>query len=127
METAVMTNTINWFEIPTTDLDRASKFYEAVLATSLKREHFAGSDMHMAVFQGEQQAVRGALIADKRRKPVADGALVYLHAPDLEASLVRAEQAGGSVVLPKTDIGEPGFIALVRDTEGNVVGLHAPR
>jgi len=30
-------------------------------------------------------------------------------------------------VLPKTDIGDPGFIALVRDTEGNVVGLHAPR
>jgi predicted enzyme related to lactoylglutathione lyase len=31
------------------------------------------------------------------------------------------------VLLPRTDIGEPGFIALVRDTEGNVVGLHEPR
>jgi predicted enzyme related to lactoylglutathione lyase len=122
-----MTNTINWFEIPTTDLDRASRFYEVVLATSLKREHFASTDMHMAVFQGEEESVRGALIADKRRKPVADGALVYLHARDLDASLARIAQAGGSVVLPKTDIGDPGFIALVRDTEGNVVGLHAPR
>jgi predicted enzyme related to lactoylglutathione lyase len=122
-----MTHTINWFEIPTTDLDRASRFYADVLGTSFKREHFAGTDMHMAVFEGEQESVRGALIADKRRKPVADGALVYLHAPDLDRSLARAEKAGGSVVMPKTDIGEPGFIALVRDTEGNVVGLHAPR
>ncbi len=122
-----MTNTINWFEIPTTDLDRASRFYEVVLATSLKREHFANTDMHMAIFPGDEASVRGALIADKRRKPVADGALVYLHSSDLDASLARIERAGGSVVMPKTDIGDPGFIALVRDTEGNVVGLHAPR
>jgi len=31
------------------------------------------------------------------------------------------------VVQPKTDIGPPGFIALVRDTEGNIVGLHSER
>jgi predicted enzyme related to lactoylglutathione lyase len=122
-----MTNTINWFEIPTTNLDRASRFYETVLGSRFKREHFDGTGMQMAVFEGEEESVRGALIDDKRRKPVADGALVYLHARDLDASLARIEQAGGGVVMPKTDIGPPGFIALVRDTEGNVVGLHAPR
>ncbi|HVY30158.1 MAG TPA: VOC family protein [Polyangiaceae bacterium] len=122
-----MQHAINWFELPTTDLDRAARFYEQVLGVSFKREHFAGTDMHMAVFQGEQESVRGALIADERRKPVADGTLVYLHAPKLDESLSRIERAGGSVVMPKTDIGDPGFIALVRDTEGNVVGLHTPR
>lgn len=122
-----MQHAINWFELPTTDLDRASRFYEHVLGVSFKREHFAGTDMHMAVFEGAQESVRGALISDKRRKPAADGALVYLHAPKLDESLSRIERAGGVVVLPKTDIGDPGFIALVRDTEGNVVGLHAPR
>lgn len=122
-----MTHTINWFEIPTLDLDRASKFYETLLGTSLKREHFAGTDMHMAVFPGPEKTVRGALIADGRRKPTAEGALVYLHAPELEASLSRVERAGGQLIMPKTDIGDPGFIALVKDTEGNVIGLHAPR
>ena len=122
-----MQHTINWFEIPTTDLDRASRFYEAVLGSTFKREHFDGTGMQMAVFQGEEASVRGALILDQRRKPAADGALVYLHARDLDASLARIEKAGGNVVMPKTDIGPPGFIALVRDTEGNVVGLHTPR
>lgn len=122
-----MSHTINWFEIPTTQLDRAMRFYEQVLGTSLKQEHFAGTDMQMAVFPGEQASVRGALILDRRRKPAADGALVYLHAPQLDQCLARVEQAGGQVVAPKMDIGAPGFIALVRDTEGNVVGLHAPR
>jgi predicted enzyme related to lactoylglutathione lyase len=122
-----MSNAINWFEIPTTNLDRAMGFYSAVLATSLKRERFTGTGTDMAVFEGEQESVRGALIADERRKPAADGALVYLHTRDLDASLARIANAGGSVLMPKTDIGEPGFIALMRDTEGNVVGLHTPR
>jgi len=122
-----MQHTINWFEIPTTDLDRASRFYEAVLGATVKREHFDGTGMQMAVFQGDEASVRGALIVDERRKPATDGALVYLHARDLDASLARIEKAGGNVVMPKTDIGPPGFIALVRDTEGNVVGLHTPR
>jgi predicted enzyme related to lactoylglutathione lyase len=122
-----VTHTINWFEIPTNDLDRAMRFYEAVLGASLKREHFDGTGMQMAVFSGEAQAVRGALILDARRKPATDGALVYLNAGDLDASLSRVGKAGGSVLMPKTDIGDPGFIALVKDTEGNVVGLHTPR
>jgi predicted enzyme related to lactoylglutathione lyase len=29
--------------------------------------------------------------------------------------------------MPKTDIGAPGFIALLRDSEGNSVGLHSER
>ena len=29
--------------------------------------------------------------------------------------------------MPKTDIGDPGHIAWVLDTEGNTVGLHAER
>jgi predicted enzyme related to lactoylglutathione lyase len=122
-----MTHAINWFEIPTNDLDRASRFYESLLAISLERERFAGTDTDMAIFPGEEESVRGALIASPRRKPMSDGALVYLHARDLDASLARVDKAGGSVVMPKTDIGEPGFIALVRDSEGNVVGLHSPR
>ena len=47
----------------------------------------------------------------------------------VDSFALRSEKrfAGGKVVMPKTDIGPPGFIALVRDTEGNVVGLHSER
>jgi predicted enzyme related to lactoylglutathione lyase len=79
----------------------------------------------MAVVEGARESVRGALIADERRQPAGDGALVDLHAPALDASLERVARAGGGVVLSKTDIGR--VIAPVRDTEGNVVGLHARR
>jgi predicted enzyme related to lactoylglutathione lyase len=35
-------------------------------------------------------------------------------------------EAGAQLVLPKTSIGEQGFIALIKDSEGNLVGLHTP-
>jgi predicted enzyme related to lactoylglutathione lyase len=120
-----MRHAINWFEIPATDLDRATRFYEVALDQKLKREVFA--DTPMAVFAGDCEAVRGAIIHDAKRKPTGDGALVYLNVEgQLDQVLARIPKAGGAVVLPRTAIGEPGFIALVRDSEGNVVGLHSP-
>ncbi|HEX9295759.1 MAG TPA: VOC family protein [Polyangiaceae bacterium] len=121
-----MANAVNWFEIPVADLDRAARFYERALDIRLKREVFGS--MQLAVFPYAGPAVGGALAVDKRRKPSQDGALVYLNAAgQLDAVLDRVAEAGGSILVQKTDIGDPGFIALVRDTEGNVVGFHSPR
>ncbi|HQY62918.1 MAG TPA: VOC family protein [Polyangiaceae bacterium] len=117
------TTSINWFEIPVRDLDRATAFYEQVLAVALKREDFHGTPMAMFCTD-----VGGALVKDERRKPTADGALVYLDASGkLDECLARVVEAGGEVLTPRTDVGDPGFIALVRDTEGNTFGLHAHR
>jgi predicted enzyme related to lactoylglutathione lyase len=121
-----MKNALNWFELFVDDLDRASAFYQRVLGISLRRETFQG--IPMAVFTTDGGAVGGALVRDPRKTPGAGGALVYLDASGkLDACLDRVTAAGGTVVTPRTDIGEPGFIALVRDSEGNTVGLHSPR
>jgi hypothetical protein len=37
----------------------------------------------------------------------------------------RAAEHGGRVVQKKMPIGEYGFIALVNDSEGNLIGLHS--
>jgi predicted enzyme related to lactoylglutathione lyase len=56
----------------------------------------------------------------------ADGSIVYLNARDqMDAMLARVESAGGTVILPRTEIAPNGFIAVVQDTEGNHVGLHS--
>lgn len=34
-------------------------------------------------------------------------------------------RTGGRVLKPKSAIGDYGFIALVHDTEGNLIGLHS--
>jgi hypothetical protein len=72
--------------------------------------------------------VGGALVEDSTNAPSPTGQRVFLNAAgELDAWLARVEAAGGRVLLPRTDIGPPGHIAIIQDTEGNHVGLHAPR
>jgi hypothetical protein len=121
-----MANALTWFEIPTLDLDRAVQFYETVLGVHLKREVFGG--VPHAMFPAGQSDAGGALIHDGHRRPSGEGTLIYLDAGGrLDACIDRIRGAGGTLLMPKTDIGDPGFIAVFRDTEGNSVALHSPR
>jgi len=115
-------STLSWFEIPARDVARAATFYEQVLATSLQRMSSTGRDV--AVFPYEQPGLGGAIVPSGRT-PTGEGALVYLDADGkLDECLHRVQAAGGEVVVPRTSIGVHGFFATIRDTEGNVVGLH---
>src|SRR5580765_877012 len=121
-------NALNWFEIPVRDLDRAQKFYEMLLSTTLRRETIAGSEL--GVFSYAEPGVGGALIARAGApQPSHTGPLVYLDAgASLNAVLARVEAAGGRITTPKVQLpGEMGCFAHIADTEGNRVGLHAPR
>jgi hypothetical protein len=114
-----------WFEIPAADMDRASRFYETVLATSLHRGQFGPETL--AVFPYEKPAVSGCLCLMEGAQPGGNGTVVYLNAdPDLDAALARVGPAGGKVIVPKTAL-PPGMghYARIEDTEGNLVGLHA--
>jgi len=87
-----MVNALSWFEIPTTELDRAVKFYETVLAVSFRREVFGG--VAMAMFPHGDKSPGGALIQDARRKPAPDGVLIYLDTQGhLDACIARIAKA----------------------------------
>jgi predicted enzyme related to lactoylglutathione lyase len=119
-----MKNALSWFEIFVNELDRACAFYERVLGIRLRREDFLGQPM--AIFPQEEGGVGGALVRDAGNPVGAGGTMVYLDATGkLDACLDRVPGAGGVVVRPRTSIGRAGFIALVRDSEGNTVGLHS--
>ena len=70
---------LTWFEIPVRDLNRASAFYETLLATTLRRETLGGSEL--AVFGADEHGVGGCLMAgDTAPAPSTSGTLVYLNA-----------------------------------------------
>ena len=119
-----MKNTINWFEIPATNFDRAVKFYSTIFAVELHTEVVMG--VQSGIFPNhDQSAVNGAIVFGEQYAPSSTGSVVYLNADhQLDAILSRIEAAGGKIVLPATDIGF-GFIAHFLDTEGNRVGLHS--
>jgi len=123
-----MQNAINWFEIPAADFDRAVTFYSTVLATEIQKAEFMGEPQ--AFFPSDQTSVGGAIVKSDRLTPSMTGTLIYLNlgtVENLEQALARVESSGGKLLMPMTDIGDPGFIGAIQDSEGNSIGLHAPK
>lgn len=122
-------NALNWFEIPATDFDRAVTFYTAILAADLMPMDMGSGDgtYRMAILPGDMDAVGGAVVKGDGCNPSADGTIVYLNAnPDLQHVLDRVPGAGGTVVVPKTQLpSDFGNFAMIIDSEGNRVGLHS--
>jgi predicted enzyme related to lactoylglutathione lyase len=117
-------NALTWFEIPAQDFERAVNFYEKLLQISLNRQDFGGMPNAMFPYK---DGVGGAIAQVPYAKSGSDGTIVYLNVPSLElldSALAQVEALGGAVVMPKTFIGDPGHMALIRDTEGNRVGLN---
>ena len=121
------TNSLNWFEIPVTDLPRAKHFYQ--VAFGIHMEDMSMPGMEMAGFPMEMGSgkVSGALVKSDYSKPSIDGVLIYLNAnPDMADVLDRILSEGGQIVMPKTLITpEIGYMANFIDTEGNRIALHS--
>ena len=124
-----MKNAISWFEIPTTDIDRAQKFYETIFGISMMPMDLPNIKMRMFPLDDMMTQVGGALVDSGgfHKASVTDGPLIYLNAnPDVQNILDRVVAAGGSIMVPKTEISpEYGFMAVFIDTEGNRIGLHS--
>ncbi|MHA6492354.1 VOC family protein [Pseudomonas borbori] len=118
-------NVINWFELFVSDFERARRFYEQALATSL--EIMEGMGGRMALFPySPDSGVGGCLSDSPEQQPGAGGTRVYLNAEgQLDAILNRVRASGGQIIQNRTAIGEHGFIAVIKDSEGNLVGLHS--
>ncbi len=115
---------ITWFEIPTTDFDRARRFYEAILETPLREEMFGNG--RIALFPYERPGVGGALDEASQARPGDAGVVVYLGVEGrLDRTLALVPGAGGALAAPKTALPPGmGFVAHIIDSEGNRVGLH---
>lgn len=123
MET--INNSLNWFEIPVTDFERARKFYSAIFDFEMPSTMMG--EYKMGFFLVEPKHIGGAIVKGDGYVPSQVGSLIYLNGgSDLNNVLGRIEKAGGKIILEKTIITpELGFFALFIDTEGNKVALHS--
>jgi len=126
------TNILTWFEIPVSNIDRAKTFYETILDIEMiKRtdgnDEAAFFPYNPNIVQATSGRVTGVLSKTNKNSPSGDGTLVYINAsPDIQIVLDKVEPAGGKIIANKIRI-PAGFIAVIMDTEGNKVGLHAEK
>ena len=122
---AVKNHIANWFEIPVKDLDRAIKFYEKVFDVKLSSEEMGGMKMALFPFTQDAPGAAGSLIKGESYEPSRSGTVVYFSVEDIPETLRRITANGGKTLMPKTAIGQYGFIAQYEDTEGNRLALHS--
>ncbi len=119
-----MEHALNWFEIPVAEMERAQRFYGEVLGREIVRVDQGGSKV--GLLPHNEGGIGGALVQTEGYSPSDRGSLVYLRCGrDLAPALARVAEAGGTVLLDKTNIGPHGFCAQFLDSEGNRVGLHS--
>ena len=121
------TNALNWFEIPVTDISRAKKFYETIFEISMEDMEMSGMKYAMFPFDPMKRKVAGGLAQSPMHTPSATGSIIYLNAnPDVQLVLNKVEQAGGKIIVPKTEISpEYGHMAVIIDPEGNRIAMHS--
>ena len=125
-----MPNPISWFEIYVDDLERARKFYEYVFQITLQplaspTPDAAAPQMLSFPSAMDQYGAGGALVHMQGMHAGGNSTLVYFSCKDCAVEEARVPAAGGRVQRPKWSIGQYGNIALVMDTEGNMLGLHS--
>ena len=118
-------NPVGWFEIYVDDMARAQKFYESVFNIKLQALESPVIKMHAFPMKGDVPGCTGALVQMPGGRPSGNAVIIYFTCADCAQEAARAVTAGGKIFKEKFSIGQYGFIALVHDTEGNMIGLHS--
>jgi predicted enzyme related to lactoylglutathione lyase len=122
-------DTLCWTDIPIADLDRAIKFYSAVLGQGVSKMSEAGFEY--GLLPHEEQNVSGCLCVSSdsmgnKNQPSQIGPLIYLSAEGrLNEAVKAARENGGKVLEEKQQIGPHGIWAMIIDSEGNRLALHS--
>lgn len=122
-----MTNSINWFEIPVLNFERAKEFYSRIYNFEMQESMMNAFRMGFLPMERDSQGVGGAIVQGNGYIPSSLGVRIYLNGgDDLQHVLDRVIAAGGEVIQHKTKINdELGYFALFEDTEGNHISLHS--
>ena len=118
-------NAVGWFEIYVQDMARAKAFYEATFGLPLSKLDSPGIEMQAFPMESERYGAPGALVHMPGFPSGGNSVLVYFSCEDCSVEAAKAVKAGGKIEKDKFSIGEYGFISLVYDTEGNMIGLHS--
>jgi len=69
----------------------------------------------------EPGAINGGMV--ERRRELVETPVIYIKVEDIDKSIPIIEKNGGRLMKPKTPVGNFGYAAYFKDTEGNIVGL----
>jgi predicted enzyme related to lactoylglutathione lyase len=118
---------IGYFQVPADDVGRAKKFYQALLGwkiepdTTLENKTLEWQN----IITGEPEP--GTMNAGGLYKRMGPGPIMnFVIVQEFDTVLAQVAGLGGKVVMPKNKIRNVGTVAVIQDTEGNILGLWKP-
>jgi uncharacterized protein len=111
---------ITHIEFPADDVERAKRFYGELFGWQFGE--ISGYDGYFMFNTGPTDAIGGAI--GKRNESVPESVRMYVETDSIDELLPRVPEMGGTVVIEKTDIPGQGWYAVIRDPEGNELGLY---
>jgi len=123
-----MSGRVVHFEVPYDDGDRARAFYGAAFGWQLVPMPDMDYTIVMTGPTDEQAGptepgfINGGMFERSDQFP-ATGPNLVIEVDDVDDQLAKVTEAGGTVLTPRTAVGDMGFTGYFSDTEGNVIGL----
>lgn len=118
-------NPVGWFEIYVQDMARARAFYESMLQLKLEQLPMPEIEMWSFPMDMTRTGASGSLVKVNGVASGGNSTVIYFSCADCAIEEARVVPAGGRVQRGKMSIGEYGFVSMVLDTEGNLIGLHS--
>ena len=121
-----MSGRVVHFEIPFDDGDRARSFYQSAFGWDIQHLPDMGYTMVSTGPTSQEQGptepgyIGGGMM---RRVDFAQGPIITVDVDDIDRALAKVEELGGKTVRPKLAVGQMGFAAYFKDSEGNLMGL----
>jgi uncharacterized protein len=110
-----------WNELGTTDAEAAKKFYTELLGWTLKAGQVEAMVYNEIVVNG--QAVGGIYQMGPEFGGAPSHWMPYVAVDDVDASVKRAEELGGKVCVPPSDIPNVGRFSVITDPTGATISL----
>ncbi|MET3920328.1 VOC family protein [Arthrobacter sp. UYEF20] len=114
------------FEIPADDEVRAGKFYSSAFGWTVNPVPELSYTMIQTTPTDESgmPSVPGSINGGMfRRQGTVTSPVVTVDVDDIDAALESINALGGGTVMPRQEVGNMGWSAYFKDTEGNIVGL----
>ncbi|GAB4419711.1 MAG: hypothetical protein Kow002_07550 [Anaerolineales bacterium] len=105
-------------EIPAADVAKAAQFYKDLFDWKIQ----SFPEMNYTMWDAGEGSAGGFSQLGEEVKP--GDVLIYVNSEDIEADLKKAEELGGTILTPKSEIPDTGWFGMFKDPTGNAIALY---
>jgi hypothetical protein len=109
----------SWFELMTTDVDGAKKFYSNLFGWDT--EEMPMADMKYTIVKVGEEGLGGIMSIPPKAEGSPPNWGVYVTVDDVDATAGKVEELGGKILVPPTDIPTVGRFCVLQDPQGAVI------